>query len=349
MAKRKQNLENTIIVNGKFLAQKITGVQRACLEILRQLAQISDLKILVPMPRNAEIPEGDFKNCCFIKVGNFKGNLWEQISLPRFCKKTKSPLICLGSLAPVFYKSHLLLHDVTFCEKSKFNKKLWSLKYRILIRLIIYKTRTVFTVSEFSKERIEFYYPKLAKPPVVIYDGSEHINRITPKEINGLPDKYFLAVGSVNGNKNFKYILHLAKNNPDKNFVIAGKINTSYMDFIEKNCIKNCLFTGYVEDPQLIFLYKSCTAFILPSFYEGFGLPPLEAIASGCRALYLSDIPVFREVYGGAAKYFDPTDYGNTVALDCAETMTEEQAEKLLEKCSWKKMAETILDKALQQ
>lgn len=339
----------SIIVNGKFLAQRITGVQRACLEILRQLAQISDLEILVPMPKNAEIPEGDFKNCRFIKVGNFKGNLWEQISLPRFCKKTKLPLICLGSLAPVFYKSHLLLHDVTFCEKSDFNKKLWSLKYRILVRLIIYKTQTVFTVSEFSKERIKFFYPKLKKSPVVIYDGSEHINRINPKEITELPNKFFLAVGSVNGNKNFKYILHLAKNNPDKNFVIAGKINMSFMDFIDKNCIKNCFFTGYIEDSQLVYLYKNCIAFILPSFYEGFGLPPLEAVASGCRALYLSDITVFREVYGDTAQFFDPLDYKNTVTLNDVATMTEQQAQKLLEKCSWKKMAEKIFANVLKQ
>lgn len=334
----------SIIVNGKFLAQRITGVQRACLEILKRLAQREDLDILVPMPPNAEIPKGDFGNCRFVKIGKFKGNLWEQISLPRFCKKKKLPLICLGSLAPVSYKSNLLLHDVTFREKTDFNDKLWSLKYRILVRLIIYKSKTVFTVSEFSKDRIEFYYPKLKKPPVVTFNGYEHILNLSPEAVSGLPESFYLAVGSLNGNKNFKYILHLAKNNPDKNFVITGKINATFDEFIQKNKISNVFFTGYVEDSQLIYLYKKCIAFILPSLYEGFGLPPLEAIAAGCKSVFLSDISVFHEIYGKVASFFDPLDYEKTVDLSNPKIIDDGNRAALLEKYSWERSAQAIID-----
>lgn len=332
-----------LVINGKFLSQKITGVQRFSLEVLRKLSHMDNLKITVAMPKEAEIPQGDFPNCVFKQVGIFKGNFWEQWSLVRYCKKNKLPLLCMGNIAPFFYKSYVVIHDVTFKEKSPYNNKLWSLKYSFFVKHFIFKSKRVITDSEFSKKRLLHFYPKLKKSPLVVPCGYEHILELKEVCVNDLPDKFYFSVGSVNGNKNFVYILHLAKNNPNLNFVIAGKLNSTYEEFIKNNNIKNCIFTGYVSNEQLIWLYKNCTGFILPSFYEGFGLPPLEAIAVGCRRIYLSDINVFREIYDGCATFFDPYDYENTVDLEITDIdLKEENFNALLQKYSWQNTSDII-------
>lgn len=332
---------NEIIINGKFLSQKITGVQRYSIEILKTLSENKDLKIIVALPKNVAIPNNFLSNCQFEHVGKFNGTLWEQISLPRFCIKKKLPLLCLGNIVPVLYKkySYLVLHDVTFKEKMPYNEKLWALKYRLFTRLYIRSCKRIFTVSEFSRERIKYFYPDI--DPIVTYNGWEHIQTKIPNNIENIKCEFYLSVGSVNSNKNFQYILHLAKNNPNLNFVIAGRLNNSYMEFLNKNNILNCFFTGYLSDEQLLWLYKHCKGFILPSLYEGFGLPPLEAIAVGCRNIYLSDIPVFREVYGSVAKFFDPLDYEHTVDLSDVNP-DERDIDKLKEICSWKRSANII-------
>ncbi len=106
--------------------------------------------------------------------------------------------------------------------------------------------------------------------------------------------------------------------------------------------LKNVIFTDYVTDEQLKWLYENCYGFILPSLYEGFGMPPLEAAGAGCRRLYLSDIPVFREIYDGCAKFFNPNDYENTVNLKENLCISEEKFTTLFKKYSWRQTVETI-------
>ncbi len=102
-----------------------------------------------------------------------------------------------------------------------------------------------------------------------------------------------------------------------------------------------CIFTGYVDDGQLAYLYRHCEGFILPSLYEGFGIPPLEALACGCRTLLLSDIPVFREVYGNVANFCDPYDSAS-VSLSDLKSAGEAETVALLRKFSWKNTADLI-------
>ncbi len=337
-----------IVIDGKFLSQKVTGVQRYAREILRELSLKDDLKITVAMPKDAEAPCGDYPNCTFVKVGKFTDNVWEQWSLYRYCKKSKLPLLCMGNMMPVAYKNSLVvLHDVTFREKHKFCGKLWSWKYRVLVRSFVYKCRRIITVSDFSASRFLNFYPKFNRRPLVAPSGWEHVSRMQAEPVKNLPSEFYLAVSSTTENKNFRYIIELAKNNPGLTFIITGNIITgkktgSLHDYIAQNNISNCIFTGYLTDEQLIWLYKHCKGFILPSFYEGFGLPPLEAIAAGCRNIYLSDIPVFHEIYGGVATFFDPEDYVNTVDLRQVSKATEENYQEVLARCSWKNSATVI-------
>ncbi|MDE5566473.1 MAG: glycosyltransferase, partial [Anaeroplasmataceae bacterium] len=105
----------------------------------------------------------------------------------------------------------------------------------------------------------------------------------------------------------------------------------------------------YISNEELAYLYRNCQAFILPSFYEGFGLPPLEALFCGCKNLILSDIPVFREIYGEVANFFNPLDYENTFDLSTLKPVSEENIKKVLQKYTWENAAKKIVQEMRQK
>lgn len=330
------------ILNGRFMAQPFSGVQRFTCEVLKEFARMKDVEVTVALPPDAAAPTVLSENINYITVGKHTGTRWEQFDLPRFCKRKKLPLLCTGNNAPVRCRSYVVLHDVLWLDMKKYApKRSWSVKSKLMIRSFIYRSLKVFTVSEFSAERIHSLFPKCKELPTVVYNGIEHVSAWKEEEVGGLPQKFYLSVGSVYAHKNFAFVLRLAKKYPDLTFVIVGKKNVSYDAFLAENHIANCIFTGHMSDGQLAFLYRRCEGFILPSLYEGFGIPPLEAVACGCRKIFLSDIPIFHEVYGDSAAYFDPQ--GSDIPFS-APAMTEERAAALLSKYSWKTAAQTIVN-----
>lgn len=275
--------------------------------------------------------------------------LWEQISLKKYAKKSKMPLLCTGNISPIYKTSYMVLHDATIHEKNEFKQSFWfRLKHNIFDRIFLYKCKQLFTVSDYSKDRIVHFFPKLKtmhKEPIVLCNGYEHLFEIKEEKIENLQDEFYFAVGSLNTNKNFKYIIELAKHNPNKRFVIAGgAVEKWSKKELEAEKLLNCDFVGYVSDEQLKWLYSHCKGFILPSLYEGFGIPPLEALACGCENIYLSNIEVFREIYSGVATFFNPKDYVNTVKLDDCN-IKQEDIERVLNKYTWDNAADIIYKK----
>ena len=302
---------------------------------------MKDVAVIVALPHDAVAPTVLSENIEYITVGKHTGTRWEQFDLPKFCKKQKLPLLCGGNMGPIFYKSHIVLHDVFYRDFGHYSlKKSWVIKTNIMVRTYIYRNNNIFTVSNFSRDRICHLYPKIKKEPIVVGNGHEHTYEWKEQHVDNLPASFYLSVGSVSPHKNFKFVLALAKQHPMLSFVIAGKKNIEYDNFLDENNITNCYFTGYMNDGQLAYLYRRCEGFILPSLYEGFGIPPLEAVACGCRKIFLSDIPVFHEIYGDSAIYFNP--HGTDIPFN-ASAMSEEKAVGLLEKYSWKKAAEKII------
>lgn len=335
----------TIYINGKYLSQKITGVQRYAREVVYQFETnpfFKDYSFVIVCPKDAILPDG-YSKVQYVKISK-TGYFFEQLSLPKYLKKKKAKyLLNLCNLAPIRFKGATVIHDLNIID----NKEFYSFTYRFIVKFInkrnIKKYKPIFTVSNFSKERIEEYY-KLKKDRVIVtYSGvkkREDINEVST--FSFIDKKFFLTVGSFNKTKNLKYIIETAKNNPSRLFVITGGMGKV---FTEENLEKpaNVIFTGYVTDEELDYLYSKCEAFIFPSVYEGFGAPPLEAVASGCRRLILSDIPVFKEIYGDTASYCNPFDVKSIQELlDNSYVLSEEEAENLLQKYSWERVAKIL-------
>lgn len=144
----------------------------------------------------------------------------------------------------------------------------------------------VITVSHFSKERILFHFPEAEGKIEVIHSGCDHLEE--EEEMEGLPDDYFLFVGSSKPHKNFQAVQTAMQAIPEAHLVAAGMPPL-----------------GKVSDAKLKTLYKRAKALIFPSLYEGWGLPPIEAMRLGCPVI-ASNRASIPEACGDAALFFDP-------------------------------------------
>lgn len=99
----------------------------------------------------------------------------------------------------------------------------------------------------------------------------------------------------------------MAKKNPMDDFAVAGSINKKiFAEGLGFECPDNMYLLGYVTDEEAKTLMRDCKAFLFPSFYEGFGIPPLEAVSAGAKKVVVSDIPVMHEIFGETANYINP-------------------------------------------
>ena len=162
------------------------------------------------------------------------------------------------------------------------------------------------------------------------------------QEIDKMPGvkkgEYFYALGSLAKHKNFKWIREVARRSPDKTFVVAGgKDLRAFGDDAEAKDTHNVFYPGYVSDAENAALMKHCKLFLHPAVFEGFGIPPLEALALGAPVA-LANATCLPELYGDTARYFDPYDYD--VDLDALAAQPVAAPAEVLKKYSWDKTAE---------
>lgn len=339
-----------LFINGRFLTQRITGVQRYAIEIVKCLDKILDdvdeVTILVPPEQQVNFLK--FKKIKQKTIGKYIGHLWIQISLPRYVKKHGGELLTLSGTAPVFLPGFWTVHDITFIRHPESFDWKFRAVYMAALKLGLNKCKKIFTVSEFSKNEIAVYFKIPQERIQVAYSSANYLLDTDYQTIDvskfGIELKeYYLSVSSRNLHKNQNFIVQLARQNPEKKFVIVGGQHRSFNSVI-KNDIANLIYTGYVSDDELASLYKFAKGFIFPSVYEGFGLPPLEAIVQGCRSVALSDISVFREIYG-KAYFFDPNDTGSFSFEKFDDIdITEEERKQYIEKYSFSVIAKIYKD-----
>lgn len=304
-----------VIINARFLTQAITGVQRFAIELSKRLESTQDIQIEFVSPKG--IIHSELAKELNVKIiGRFQGHLWEQIDLPVYLKKNKSPLLVnLCSTAPSFYKNQIVTHhDITYIRHPESFSKKFVEFYKLIVPLMLRNSKKIITVSEFSKNEISNYYNISKEKFTVIYNGVD-TNQFTNTEAKNVSKrKYILAVSSRNFHKNFQGLIDAFKNiqhiQQDVDLFIVGysslkSFNNIKLDVEDLEVQSRIRFLGRVDDQELISLYQNASLFIFPSFYEGFGIPPLEAQACGCPVI-ASDQASMPEILSDSVLYFNP-------------------------------------------
>ncbi len=264
---------------------------------------------------------------------------------------------------PVLYRRPLIvtLHDLILfhypTEKATTKKSWWYWAkfhvYRFVLAEALRRAQTVITVSDFTKRDIETNYPAVKNKIVVTKEAAEQFcHFVGETESHAILRPYVLYVGNAYPHKNLEIFLSAANHFPNYNFVLVGKEDFFYKrlkEQVEHEAIENIVFTGYVSDRELGRLYRNALVYVFPSLYEGFGLPPLEAMQYGTPVL-ASNRGSLPEILGDAALYFDPLD--NTLLCEQLENLLKDDAlrKNLAEKgyrqaalYSWTRMAEQTL------
>lgn len=251
--------------------------------------------------------------------------IWEQSILPmKSSEKNIEILHCPAHVSPLVSSKKIILtiHDLAF----KLLPKTFKLPNRIYLNNIvpvsIKKADKIIAVSKNTKKDIIEQYNIPSDKITVIYNGinndykvidkSDIINKIKKKY--NLSNEFILYLGTLEPRKNITnlikaYSLYKSKLNNEIKLVIAGGKGWLYEDVFslveEKQLEEDVVFTGYVDEEDIVPLYNAATLFVYPSLYEGFGLPPLEAMACGTPVI-TSNVSSLPEVVGDAAITVDP-------------------------------------------
>lgn len=300
--------DQRLYVNGRFFAQPATGVQRFAEQSLRELVRLRrDVVVLVP--RDTDVPDWlDDENVT--RVGRLRGHAWEQIELPLHLARHGSPLLLsLASTAPMFYRHQICTHhDITYVRYPTSFSASFRLLYRLVVPRMLRSSRSIITVSEFSRREIASHYGVDIDKISVVSNAAD--DRFRPG--SGADDRpYFLAVSSPNEHKNFQRLLSAYASRQDaleSDLIIIGQQTSSFVaQQYDSDTSSRVSFTGRVPDEQLVRLYQHARAFVFPSLYEGFGIPPLEAQQCGIPVAS-SNAASLPEVLGDSVLYFDPRD-----------------------------------------
>ena len=317
-------------INGRFLTRTVTGVERFAGELLRVLND------RVPDPENYVVlaPSGTARpdwldRLSFRTVGLGKGHLWEQTAL--FRESRSGIVVNLCNSGPLLHRRSLVVvHDAWVYRHPDHFSRPYRMFHQRLGRLLSRRSRLA-TVSRFSQGELA---DVLGVPPAsiaVIPNAADHLARVKPNDsvlerLGCVAAPYLLLVGSFAPNKNMPRAIRAFASvaRPEEKLVVVGAPVGSFANDNLSRLPANVLIAGRIADAELVALYRHATALIFPSLYEGFGIPPLEAMHFGVPVL-ASGIAVVREVCGDAAAYFDATDE-RAIAMAIRETLDDPSA-----------------------
>ncbi len=362
---------STVFVNGRFLTQQLTGVQRYAYEIVSRLPRYigkpkrSDrLEVYTPKRPPLKIPL-PFST----SIGVTRGHVWEQLDLALKVGANNDANLLWSpcSSGPVFTRGYphiLSLHDTFSIDNPEWVSWAFHRWYSVLLPPLVRSTAHVITVSNYSKESII----KSLKIPddkiTVIPEGvPDAFSPPSPQQRDyviekyDLPEKFILTLASLEPRKNLDALVKAWSGLPKEYrlpLVIAGGLGSravfgkyNLQHLLAQPAIK---LLGYVPDEDLPFLYGTSTLFAYVSIEEGFGLPPLEALACGADVV-TSNTSAMREYCAPYATLVDPLDTGD-IAIGLKDALLNpssskekmERSARVKSRFDWEKATESTFE-----
>ena len=289
----------------------------------------------------------------------------EQLGFKKQIESLKPDLVHFAMVQqPVQFDGRVVttMHDLTtlrFKNPSK-NPVVYAIKqtvYKWVNKQALYKSRKIIAISNYTKkDLLDLAHVKPEKIRV-IYESADKITE-PAQAIKSLEGKKFIMyIGRPTPHKNLGFLINAFKElqaeDPDLFLVLAGKKDIHYENHakrVAEEGIKNVIFTGFVSDAELKWLYQHTACYVFPSLAEGFGLPGLEAMIHGAPVAS-SNATCLPEIYGDAAQYFDPTDLSGGVGAihdvlynkNLAKTLVE-KGFKQVSNYSWQQTARETLE-----
>lgn len=344
------------------------GVSVYTRELLYYFAQQANSNeqfiVYLRKPPMALLPaENDFFKYCVVP-GPF---LWSQLFLPVYLNMHKdidvffapahyAPRFCPVPVVVTIHDLSFFYFPQEFLKKDLYQLKNWT-EYSIKM------AKRIIAVSKTTKKDIVKFYKIPEEQVDIVYNGFE--KKIKEQEENSVLDtynltagQYILYVGTIQPRKNIKTLIRaftiFSQTHPGYKLVLTGKKGWLYEDTLEAAQehikTKDIIVTGYVPDAVVTELYRNAFCYCLPSLYEGFGIPILEAMSNGCPVItsHSSSLP---EIGGDACLYFEPQDQQDLVEKLSQLYDNENMRNELIKKghdrvslFSWKKCAMETLD-----
>ena len=360
-----------IAIDARIIRSSTGRYVERLLHYLEQLDTSNHYSVLVP-PKDVDYWQPTNPNFEVLAVDAANYSVAEQTTLKQFLDKLQPDLVhfCMPQ-QPAFYngKHITTFHDLTLVKTYNSDKNWLVYHSKQLIGRWIFKrvaqtSEHIITPSEFTKKEL-ISFARIPKSKVTVTYEAGEVTTQAMRQYE-LPFKqYMLYVGQQSDYKNIKRLAashqKLRQQYPDFGLVLAGSLNASAQQnkaYFASKHYKGVVFTDFVSDEQLNWLYAHAAVYVFPSLMEGFGLPGLEAMAHGLP-LVSSNATSLPEIYGKAARYFDPFSIDDMVQA-IATVLSDKPLQKQLvaagyqqiKKYSWKKMAEQTLavyKKALHQ
>lgn len=361
-----------IVIDARGFSRTTGRYVRKLIEYLEEIESSQTERDYLVLLLPDEFDKYQPKNSRFSKlVANYDHNSFsEQIGFLLYLNKQKADLVHFTMpQQPILYrgKNVTTIHDLTLLKtfpgnRNKYAYKLKQFVGRLVFRQIAKKSSAIITPTNYTKsDYLEFLHSSrtdLDEKITVAYEAADEVtSKLTPYPTL-IDKKFIMYVGQQSNYKNLRRLMQshqqLLTDHPDLLLVFVGKLGEygeQSKEWAEQQNFKNIVFTGFVEsDAQLAWLYKNVQTYVFPSLMEGFGLPALEAMAHGAPVVS-SNATCLPEVYGDAARYFDPEDVSDMTraiseVLEDKKLRSEliKKGTKQLKKYSWRRMAEQTLD-----
>jgi glycosyltransferase involved in cell wall biosynthesis len=355
-----------VIINGRFLLGGSTGVHRVAEELTVQIDALSRAHpgLATRIAFELWVPPGaragaEKLGVPYRVVGPLEGRIWEQVTLPLMARGRMILSLCnVGVIAAT--NSVTMIHDAQVHITPDSYDRAFRAWYRLQQGLIGHRHQRILTVSDFSRDQLVHFGVAPRISIRVIHNGIDHIGNLAPDgsiltRLGLQPGQFVVSLANTQAHKNIPMLLRAFADPAlaDVTLVLFGSHGADQFRSLGHAVPANVRFAGRIDDTELAALFGAARCMAFPSCTEGFGLPPLEAMKSGCPAI-VAPAGALPEVCGDAALYADPARIDHWVEAIVRLGQDDALRRRLITaghqqaaRFTWRKAAEQLIEELL--